>query len=53
MHRKIQIFSVIVIMAATPSEADSVDETAKCAATFRVLTSIDPHSPSKSVISLS
>jgi hypothetical protein len=42
MRGKIQIFSVIFVIAAAPSAADSVEETAKCAATFRVLTSIEP-----------
>lgn len=42
MRYKIQIFSVIFLMAAAPCAADSVEETAKCAATFRVLTSIEP-----------
>lgn len=42
MRRQIQILSFMIVMAATPSSADSVEETAKCAATFRVLTSIEP-----------
>ena len=40
MLRKFQIFSAMIMLAAAPSAADSVDETAKCAATFSVLTNI-------------
>jgi hypothetical protein len=40
MLRKFQIFSVMMIITASASAADSVDETAKCAATFSVLTNI-------------
>jgi hypothetical protein len=40
MLRKFQIFSVMMMMTASASAADSVDETAKCAATFSVLTHI-------------
>ena len=40
MLRKFQIFSVMTMITASASAADSVDETAKCAATFSVLTNI-------------
>lgn len=40
MLRKFQILSAMMMMTASASAADSVDETAKCAATFSVLTNI-------------